>query len=362
MNVIPSYLKIRGRMLLAAVIGLGFAVTSCDKSIYDYEGDCSVNYRVAFRYNRNMNWADAFAHEVGSVHLYAFDTEGTLVWHNSERGEALAAEGYAMPLDLPAGDYRLVAWCGLDNDGKRPETFSVPEVRVGETRIEDLRCRLNREYDGATAYSEAKLCPLFHGMKNVSLPTNDDGGDYTFTMDLTKDTNHVRIILQHLSGEDVNVNDFNFRIEEENGLMNYDNALLSDEMIEYRAYDKKEGTAGLGIDDYPEIGKSQPASPRTSIVSVSVAIADLSIARLTEGRKTFLTVETVDGKTSARIPLTDYALKLKDGYDEEMTDQDYLDRQDEYALTFFLNDSDRWIETSIIINSWKVVISDVDIE
>lgn len=90
---------------------------SCDNIIYDDEGDCSVTYRVAFRYDRNMKWADAFPSEVKSVHLYAFDKGGTLVWQNSEKGEALAADGYTMTLDLPASDYHLVAWCGLENDG-----------------------------------------------------------------------------------------------------------------------------------------------------------------------------------------------------------------------------------------------------
>lgn len=364
MNIIPVYLKKTGRMLLTATI-LCCALFACDNVIYDTEGDCSVSYRVAFCYDRNMKWADAFAHEVKSVHLYAFDKGGTLVWQQSERGEALSADGYAMTLDLPAGDYHLVAWCGLENDGEREESFSVPEARIGETRLEELRCTLERRHDATGAYSKEKLYPLFHGMLDVSLPVNDDGGEYTYTMSLTKDTNHVRIILQHLSGKPVNEKDFTFRIEEENGLMNHDNKLLPDEMITYGAYHTTSGTAGMGIDDYPEMKGTRQIAPQASsraITSVNVAIADLTIARLVEGRKTFLTVETTDGRTSAHIPLTDYALLLKDGYDEDMTDQDYLDRQDEYALTFFLDEDRYWIGTSIIINAWKVVLNNVKFE
>ena len=362
MNVIPAYLKKRGRMLLT-VVALCCMMPSCDNAIYDDEGDCSVTYRVAFRYDRNMKWADAFAREVKSIHLYAFDKGGTLVWQRSEHGEALKSDGYAMTLDLPAGDYRLVAWCGLENDGERDESFAVPEARIGRTRIEELQCSLNRQYNATGAYSREKLYPLFHGMLDVGLPGDEDGGSYSYTMDLMKNTNHVRVILQHLSGEPVDVKNFTFRIEEETGLMNYDNKLLPDEMITYWSYDTKSGTAGMGIDDYPEMHKAKSAIQTSSrtITSVSVAIADLSIARLVEGRKTYLTVETEDGKmTSARIPLTDYALLLKDGYDEDMTDQDYLDRQDEYTLTFFLDEDRKWIGTSIIINSWKVVLDNIN--
>lgn len=349
------------RSLLAAAV-LCCVMIACDNAIYDNEGDCTVTYRLMFRYDRNMKHADAFSREVHSIRLYAFDRDGVLVWENSERGDNLASDGYSMRLDLPAGDYRLVAWCGLDNDGERGESFALPETRVGATRIEELQCRLNREYDGATAYCGDKLHPLYHGILDVNLPKDDDGGDYCRTMNLTKDTNHVRVILQNLSGEDVDVEDFEFRIEEENGLLNYDNALLADETITYKAYDKKSGTAGLGIDDYPEKhtgNGAKPLSSRSAVTSVSVAIADLAISRLVPDRKTYLTVTTLEGETAARIPLTDYALLLKDGYDADMTDGDYLDCQDEYTLTFFLDENRVWIGSSIIINSWKIVFDDI---
>ncbi len=356
MKVKPACLRVIECVLLAAVVVCCGMMTSCEP-IYDYEGDCSVTYRLAFRYDKNMKWADAFAHEVKSVHLYAFDKSGMLVWQKSERGESLQAEDYAMTLDLPAGDYSLLAWCGLENDGDRDESFTVPEATVGKTKIEELRCRLSRKYDSNGAYSNEKLYPLFHGMLDVSLPDEQDGGDFLYTMYLIKDTNHVRVILQNLSGEPVNPDDFTFRIEEENGLMDYNNSLLPDEVITYWAHDKKQGVASLGIEDYPEQGGKIP--PTRTITSVSVAIADLTIARMVPDRKYILTIETKEGEVAARIPLTDYALMLKDGYGDEMTDEDYLDRQDEYSLVFFLDENRYWIKTSIIINSWKLVLNNV---
>lgn len=365
MNIITAYLKKMGRTLLTAMV-IGCALSSCDSVIYDNEGDCSVTYRVAFCYDRNMKWADAFAHEVKSVHLYAFDKNDVLVWHKSEKGDVLAADGYTMALDLPAGDYHLVAWCGLENDADGNESFSVPEVSEGKTRLEELQCQLYRSHEDAGACCRGKLYSLFHGMLDVNLPDlSDEGGERIYTVPLTKNTNHVRIILQHLSGEKVNPDDFIFRIEEENGLMNHDNSLLPDEKITYWAYQTKAGTASADVMDYPHKGTTKSVDRQTSsaaITSINVAIADLSIARLMEGRKTYLTVETVQGDVAIRIPLTDYALMIMDGYDREMTPQEYLDRQDEYSLTFFLDERDKWISTSVIINSWKVVLDNVDFD
>jgi len=359
MNIIPAYLKETGRMLFAAAT-LCLVLTSCKSAIYDYEGDCSVIYKVKFRYDMNMKWADAFAQEVESVNLYAFDSDSVLVWQKSEQAEHLADMDYAMTLELPPADYHLVAWCGLANDGRSGESFSVPAMQTGKSRMQELRCALNREHDAKGAYCQKKLHPLFHGMLDVSLPSADDRGEYTYTMHLTKNTNHVRVILQHLSGEEVNPKDFTFSIEESNGLMNFDNRLLADEKITYRAHDIGSGTASMGIDDYPEMKRAGDARTTRAVTSVSVATADLTIARLIYGRKTYLTIETNSGEEVARIPLADYALLLMDGYDRPMTEQEYLDRQDEYTLTFFLDERDVWIKTSIIINSWKVVPKDID--
>lgn len=55
--------------LSATVLALGTTV-SCDGLIYDGEGDCAVTYRVKFRYDMNMKFADAFSHEVSRVTLY----------------------------------------------------------------------------------------------------------------------------------------------------------------------------------------------------------------------------------------------------------------------------------------------------
>ena len=324
--------------------------------LYEEEGDCSVHYRLKFRYDRNLKWADAFANEVSSVHLYAFDPSGVLVWQREERIDPSTAEDYSMLLDLPAGDYRLLAWCGLRNDGGREESFSVPEARIGETRMEQLQCALNRRYDDSGAYSEEKLHRLFHGALEVALPADDDGGGYDYIMYLTKNTNHIRVILHHLSGEDVDVNQFTFRIEDENGLMAHDNGLLEDESIAYRPWKMQNGEAGVGKEG------------TRAIVNVKGAIADLTVGRMLETHrgKMFLTITGREGGTVARIPVIDHALLAKDYYEEEynrtMTDQEFLDREDDYVMTFFLDEKNTWISSYILIHSWRVVLSNVEVE
>lgn len=353
------YIRALTRTLTAkicvALVGL-LALPSCNSWLYEEEGDCSVHYRLKFRYDKNLKWADAFANEVSSVHLYAFDPSGVLAWRQEEQIDPSTADIYSMSLDLPAGDYRLLAWCGLRNDGLRDESFSVPEVSIGRTRIEEVQCALNRMYDEAGAYSDERLYRLFHGSMDVSLPTDEDGGTYDYTMPLTKNTNHIRVIMQHLSGEDVNKDDFTFRIDDENGLMAHDNELMDDENITYRPWDIQNVEAGTDNDD------------RRAVSGMKGLVADFTVGRLIETHrdKMVLAITNSEGRTVARIPVIDYALMGKEYYEEEynypMDEREFLDRLDECVMTLFLDENQQWVACSIQILSWRVVINNVEIE
>lgn len=354
MNIRALIRNVVAKVCMASVCLL--AMSSCDNWLYEEEGDCSVYYRLKFRYDMNLKWADAFANEVTSIHLYAFDKSGVLAWQKAEQIVPGTAENYSMLLDLPAGDYKLLAWCGLQNDGEQDESFSVPEARVGETRMEQLQCALNRQHDESGAYSNEHLYRLFHGVLDVSLPVNDDGGSYEYIMSLIKNTNHIRVILQHLSGVDVNKDDFIFRIDDENGLMAYDNELLEDENINYRPWDVQNVEAGIGMDG------------NRAVSNVKGLVADFTVGRLieTHRKKMILAIDTKDDKKVARIPVMDYALMGKEYYEKEyrypMNERQFLDRLDECVMTLFLDENNNWVSSVIQILSWRVVLSNVDID
>lgn len=318
------------------------AMQGCDSAIYDGEGDCSVNYRVRFRYDYNMKFADAFAHEVNTVTLYLLDKDGRVVKRYTEQGEALAKDGYAMDVSVEPGTYSLLAWAGTADKG----SFSVPSTTVGT----ELGCTLLRQHsaDGA-AFVDADLDRLFHGY----LPNQTFGeteGTYTYTVPLVKNTNNVRVVLQHLSGEAVDKDKFTFAITDNNGSMGWDNALLPDEQITYYAWHTQSGQAGVDLQ-----GEGAEAA-------FSAAIAELTVPRLMKNQQTRFTVTNREtGKTVFSIPLIDYALLVKGFYNSDMDDQEFLDRQDEYSMVFFLDKGDRWLDTYIYINSWKVVLQDTEL-
>ena len=97
------------------------------------------------------------------------------------------------------------------------------------------------------------------------------------------------------------------------------------------------------------------------MTTVNVALAELTIGRLREGQSPVLHIKSREtGEDVCRIPVADYALLVKGNYREHMSDQEYLDRQDEYTMTFFLDEGE-WVSSVIYINSWRVVLNDTDL-
>lgn len=62
------------------------------------------------------------------------------------------------------------------------------------------------------------------------------------------------------------------------------------------------------------------------------------------------------------MPFSEIALMIKDYYMKHMSDQEFLDRQDSYEVRIPINKNGEWAGNTIYINSWKVVIDNIDFE
>lgn len=321
--------------------------SSCQKwFIFEGEGDCGTYYRIRFKYDYNIKFADAFANEVGSVALYIFDENDILVEEIATSDKEVLSSGtFEIPLELEPGNYTLMAWGGLMNE----ESFDMlVDTKIGVTRREELQVKMHRQYDanGKAKVSE-DLLPLFHG--TMPLEVKDIPGTFTETMSLMKNTNVIRVLLHEISGHNVDANKFIFEINDDNGLYAWDNTVLDDEMITYSAWHQSTGSAEVNDSDVK------------AVTSVSVALAELTVGRMRAGDSPVLHIKNREtGKDVFRIPIADYALLVKGNYREKMGDQEYLDRQDEYTMTFFLDEGE-WVSSVIYINSWRVVLNNTEL-
>ena len=334
-------------------------LTACDDHFFENEGDCEVTHAIRFVYNMNLKWADAFPSEVNSVNLYVFDESGVFIKEYTGKGQPLSDPSYRIMLDLPANKtYQFLVWCGLDN-GETEECFTVPQPVVGETRIEEMSCTLNASAtppvrSGETEYSDRQLNFLYHGYLKQNLPDNHDGTHYEYTVYLTKDTNHIRVMLQQVTGS-IDAEDFEFSLSADNGSMAWNNDLIGDTTIEYLPWSQESDVLGI-------------ANNSGEVSEYYGVIADLSTCRLMadDADKIFLTVKRTDnGQMLFKVPMIQYSLtELKyyeQAYGHKLTPQEFLDRQDEYSMTFFLDENLQWIYAVIEILEWRVVIRNYDI-
>lgn len=325
------------------------SLTSCSM-MDEREPDCVTEYKVKFCFKMNMHGADAFSSQVDEVNLYVFNQSGILVWTGREEGEALAREGYMMDLPLSPGKYSFVAWCGQ----KHPEADAF-EFAYGNdiASMDQFVKRLPRQYDGTVAYSETDLDDLYHGkIENVELP--DAYGTHVVTIQLTKDTNSIRIMLVHLNGEMISKDDFDVKITDENGLLGYDNAILKDEPVEYRSWVYHQGIS--------EVVPPAADDEARAVTVVHSFTAEMTTSRLQTCNRPMLTVtRKADGEKIINIPILDYFLMIRREHHRDMDDDEFLDRQDDYSMTFFLNEDQTWYKAVIDILSWRVVFQETDL-
>lgn len=324
----------------AAIIMFCSVFGSCDSILDLPKEDCTVEHLVKFKYDRNLKFADAFSNEVTSVAVYAFDENGKFVFQKSEEGSKLAEDGYAMIMPQRVDDLHLVAWAGLG----KGESFTISTLTPGVSSLSDLTCSLNRDYKNGAAVVTKDINALFHGDAKIGSNTRA-GFTNTTNISLTKNTNQIRIVLQQLSDYSIEIEKFNFTIEDSNGLMNHENVIQPDEPITYSPWSKSTGSSEMN---------------NNGSTNVSVAVAEFTTGRLVKSTSPRLKVYNPDGETIINIPIIDYALLVKGNYNQAMSDQEYLDRQDEYNMTFFLNENNEWISSSININGWTIVLNDSD--
>lgn len=332
-----------------ALTAVAILLTGCSGFIYQDEGDCAPHYKVRFIYDWNMAFADAFPNQVTAVTLYLVDPEsGKIVWQKHESGAALAQPGYMMDVDVDPGRYSLVVWAGR---GHRTH-FSVTET---DTHT-DLHCRLTTKShpDYGPSYHDDDLDALFHG-KLMDQEFPDNQGTHVYTVPLIKDTNNIQVVLQHLSGEPVDAEEFTFTISDNNAHMSWDNSLVQDSPVTYYHWDRRQAVGTI-------------VSPSDGIeMSHSAAKAELSTGRLVEGQKPMLTVTRKDGTKVFSVDLLDWCRAFKSqhasslGSRAAMSDQEFFDRQDDWHFAFFLNDDDRWVDAFIYIESFKVIIQNSEI-
>lgn len=300
--------------------------------------ECKNTYDLQLVFDRNMLYADAFASQVRSVDVKVFDSStGREVYSFADSGAALAADDYRVALPIPPGTYDILCWAGMaegDSFG-----YALPAADM----LQQHNVTLNTE----NGVSSRRLNNLYHGLSRgvTFVSGNSLGHDQTqtATVYLTKNTNRVCVMLHNLDGTELDESGFTFSITSGNALMNYDNTLDPAGRVTYRPWHVT-----------PIMLETEPKSETKSGAVQSALAAEISMARLVpDGNSRLDVYRTADSQRIISVPLERNLLLYKGEYHSMMSDGEYLDRQDDYTITFILDRNNNWDRAAMIyINNW----------
>ena len=198
----------------------------------------------------------------------------------------------------------------------------------------DLICRINTAVrtKADETYSDRMLGNLFYGyVEKTDLKHLPAGSVNTVIIPLVKNTNNIRVLLQSINS-DINLTpeQFDFAIYDINAQLGWNDEIVNPAPLTYNPFNTKQGSVKLN--DGTEV--------------LTAAVAEL--------------------KEVFNVPLVDYFLMVKGHYSRPMSDQEYLDRQDDYAVVVFLEHKEGpsgefYIAARIYINGWQIVLSNPDI-
>ena len=327
------------------------AATACE-SIFEGAQDCTTKIKFEFRKNRqalqavNGKSTDAFEASVSTVHLFIYNAEnGKLVFQQFANTDDLSTEtdlgigsgstkSY-IAVDLPAGTYSIIAWCGLDENDEN-NAFALAQTSRAATTYDHCAVKLA---EPATPLHDEKYQALYHGAATqIELHSNGE----TVPIQLTKNTNDIAVMVQHLTTTLV-TDDYEVVYTDANGTMDFaDNSVDNSQVLEYFPHTKYVITT-----DQTEFNGST--------AETGAVIAHISTARLLENNAETarLEVRNRKGETIFSIPLIQYLLRMQTFTNDG---QYYLDCEDTYNCSFYLTgDYERWQPAQIIINNWVIV-------
>ena len=356
---------------IIAAIG-GLSLTSCDSIIYDDADDCVQGVALQFRYEYHMEpGANAFPANVDCVNLFVFDSDGNYLDHFYETTEELKNENYRMQLPLKPGKYHLVAYGGLACENPR---FNINHDWANRTKTIthkndiEVTLPLNSVNTSATLLHDIqkRVGGLFYGTLDVTISDKMRWEFQNEVLYMMKDTNNIQVILQELSHPNsVDHEDYEFTIIDDNfkldGYNNPISVVTDNNQPLYKPYNSENRVMGW-VEYQERDGAYNSEDPN---LPVQVGCVEFSTSRLFDEhwKSARLVIEKKKTKADEEskpiidIPLIEY-LEATRGFGQSwiQDDQEYLDRQSNWTLMFFLQDG-RWVSTRISVNAWTVRIN-----
>lgn len=317
------------RYVRYACLSVVFLLTSCVRDGAD-DDDCYAYVR--FIYDYNMEYVDLFPKKATIIDLYIFDENGVFVKVVQDRNGSFADDfKIQLPLPFEEKTYNFVAWSGLYDQSY----ICPPTMTPGVSTMNDLEVQVQGFQQ---KYVCDELHPLWHGVLKAKIGVQRN---QVLTIELIKDTNKFRVVMQNLDGSPIDVSNYEVYLSSPNGHYNCHNIIQDD------------AATPIKYDSYYTANDAQTG-----------AITELNTMRLsTEKTNTLHINHKISGQT-LDIPLNTYINALRLQEHAYMPLQEYMDREDAYHVLIFFTPKpggeDGYLSADINIQPWYIRDSEVD--
>ena len=301
---------------------------------------CHLPITIELDYSYNILNTNMLDEKTDRAVLHIFDEGGLLVMHH-DIGDGIGE------LSLPAlkpGKYHFVAHARSTDIISEWVDLYVPELTEKVSGIEELTAYLKRSDNGV---QDSRLNDFLIGYTVSDIDANIGN---RVQISLKSAVKRIRItLLPTTGGVLLDPNRYDFKITDNvgNGHIKYDYTQLPDEAIIYKPYYKV---------------ASSSYTPIENEVS-SAVIAEINATRLIEQNRPYLTIsDNSNNREIIRVNLT-WLLSLTNMENNKgrWSLQEYLDRQDNFTISLFVDTATgSWLKSTIIINGWIVNMKGID--
>ena len=386
-----------GNLVLIPAIAIA-SLSSCINDDLDVcpapEPPTPAKSKVAlqFNYTYNIKEADAFASEVKNLNVYVFDENGKFFDSYIQSSDKFET-GHTMEIsDLKDGKYTFVCLARDRQPISRAEgdemEFSFSSLTPGVSTINDLTEKMGKENQQGELENNKDFAALYTAQTSIDFKRLDEKGRegqvVKGELSLMKCTKTYRIVLLPYENEQVQFSPENFdvRIEGSAAWLDHQGEKVKNEGITYLPYN----TELKGNYNGETTVEGKPID--------QALVYDLSSSRMFEretdqapevkptnqAKGQFQLSRSYDEYDDKRIIITDLRDKEKPkvvfdhslpwflalcgetARNKDWSDQEYLDRQDHYVLTFYVPDKrDYNLDAKVKVNGWVYNLQNSDL-
>lgn len=364
MNFIP----VRQVFTAMAVALTGALAASCDKTIYDDGIDCENEVYVHLKYDYNIQRADMYAEHAGYAIIFALDENEKVVAQQTVQKSGSLMENPVKFGNLKPGNYHFVAMAMQrpyeQLAGEKGARFRANLPQEGGD-IRSLEVKLDRNAEAVNDFHAVEapavgLDTLWIGRSTgrleVKVPYTEKS-IYRDTISLVRDTKYLNLTLHQLENRaDIHDSLYAVRITDANGWLGWDNELKADDKLLYTPH--AQWTTALSEKGVAYMSDQEAAlAPADDPIVERAAHFEISFSRLmyyataAQGKNAVLQITNKETQeVVAEVNLPYYLAFARNAYEAyHYSPQEYLDREYQYNLDFFLQ-KERWEYMSLRVN------------